>query len=64
MAGFFAQFDIEVSYVSAEIVVMGDWAFDRGSGVQSLKPKGGGPTVSESANYLRNIGNSDGSPSQ
>lgn len=52
MAGFFAQFDVEVSYASAEIVVMGEWAFDRGSGRQALKPKGGGPPTSENTNYL------------
>lgn len=52
MTGFFAQFEVEVSYTSAEIVVMGDWAFDRGSGRTTLKPKGGGPHVSENANYL------------
>ena len=52
MAGFFAQFDVEVSYVNAEIVVMGDWALDRGSGRQTLRPKGGGPRVSENINYL------------
>lgn len=52
MAGLFAQFDLDVGYVSAEIVVMGEWAFDRGSARQTLKPKGGGPPVSENVNYL------------
>ncbi|HUE84724.1 MAG TPA: DUF4440 domain-containing protein [Vicinamibacterales bacterium] len=52
MAGFFAQFDIDVSYASAEIVVMGEWAFDRGSARQTLRPKGGGPPIREDANYL------------
>jgi ketosteroid isomerase-like protein len=52
MAGFFAQFDVEISYASAEIVVMGDWAFDRGSFRQTLRPKNGGPAVSEQGNYL------------
>ena len=52
MAGFFAQFDVDISYASAEIVVMGDWAFDRGSFRQMLRPKNGAPAVSEQGNYL------------
>lgn len=52
MAGFFAQFDVDVSYASSEIVVMGGWAFDRGAARQILKPKGGGPFIRENANYL------------
>lgn len=52
MAGFFDQFDVEVSYASDEVVVMGDWAFDRGSARQVLKPKDGSPGMSEEATYL------------
>lgn len=52
MEGFFAQYEMEVRYASAEIVVMGDWAFDRGSSRQTLRPKSGGPSVSENGNYL------------
>ncbi len=52
MAGFFGQFEVKVSYASEEIVVMGEWAFDRGSARQTLKPKGGGPPISENVSYL------------
>lgn len=52
MAGFFDQFDVEVSYSSDEVVVMGSWAFDRGSARQILKPKDGSGEVREEANYL------------
>lgn len=52
MAGFFAQFEVEISYASAEIEVMGEWAFDRGSFRQTLRPKSGGQGASEHGNYL------------
>lgn len=52
MAAFFEQFDVEVSYASEEIVVMGDWAFDRGSARQRLRPKDGAPEILEEAKYL------------
>lgn len=52
MAGFFDQFDVEVTYASDEIVVSGDWAFDRGSARQTLRPKDGSPEMTEEAKYL------------
>lgn len=52
MAGFFDQFYVNVRYTSDEVVVSGDWAFDRGSAHQILRPKDGSPEVAEEAKYL------------
>ena len=45
MAGFFAQFEVQISYASAEIVVIGEWAFDRGSFRQTLNQGAGGQAL-------------------
>lgn len=52
MREFLQQFDLRITYVSAEICVSGDLAFDRGSYSQRLTPKSGGKPVQESGKYL------------
>ena len=52
MREFPGQFDARFAYVSAEIRVSGDFAFDRGSFSQRLAPKAGGKAVEESGKYL------------
>jgi ketosteroid isomerase-like protein len=52
MEGFFAQFTLAVEYHSEEIVVMGDWAFDRGTAWQRMTPKAGGLSIEEPGKYL------------
>jgi ketosteroid isomerase-like protein len=52
LRGFLAAFKVEVRYTSDEIVIAGDWAFDRGSAVETLRPKAGGASTTENAKYL------------
>ncbi len=52
MAGLFEQFDRRIAYTSAEVRVMGDWGFDRGSFTFTIAPRAGGETSRESGKYL------------
>jgi ketosteroid isomerase-like protein len=52
MQAFFDAVTLEIEYASAEIVVSGDWAFDRGTVRQTLIPKDGGPSITEAGKYL------------
>ena len=52
MRVFHNAFAVQVEYNSQEIVVFGDWAFDRGTEQYSLTPKAGGEPIRKSGNYL------------
>ena len=52
MREFHQAFAVEVQYGGEEIVVFGDWAFDRGTYRVTLTPKSGGAPISESGKYL------------
>jgi len=52
MQGFFATFAVQIAYQSQEIVVAGDWGFDRGTYRHTLTPKAGGAAINESGKYL------------
>lgn len=52
LRGFLGAFKVDVRYTSDEIVVAGDWAFDRGSAVETLRPKAGGASTTEKVKYL------------
>jgi ketosteroid isomerase-like protein len=52
MRQFFDAFNVQIQYNSTEIVVSGDWAFDRGTYSQTLTPKQGGAPLKESGKYL------------
>ena len=41
-----------VDYESQEVVVSGDWAFDRGTYTRVITPKAGGAAVTERGKYL------------
>jgi ketosteroid isomerase-like protein len=43
---------VQIRYTTAEILVTGDWAFDRGTYSQTLTPKGGGVAQKETGKYL------------
>ncbi len=49
---FLAAYNVEVRYKSDEIVVAGDWAFDRGSANEILHPKAGGPAETSNGKYI------------
>jgi len=49
---FLAAYTVEVQYRSDEIVVSGDWAFDRGTATETMTPKAGGAATTETAKYL------------
>ena len=44
IASLFEQFDRRIAYVSAEVRVIGEYAFDRGSFAFSVAPRSGGDT--------------------
>ena len=52
MRAFHHKYAVQVEYKSQEIVVFGDWAFDRGTERYALTPKAGGAPISKSGNYL------------
>jgi ketosteroid isomerase-like protein len=52
MREFHDAFAVQVEYNSQEIVVFGDWAFDRGTERYTLTPKAGGAPIRKSGNYL------------
>ena len=52
MRVFHDAFAVQVEYNSQEIVVFGDWAFDRGTERYTLTPKAGGAPIRKSGNYL------------
>jgi ketosteroid isomerase-like protein len=52
MQQFLGQFDLRIQYVSEEIQIHGDVAFDRGTYSQTLTPKSGGGSIPESGKYL------------
>jgi ketosteroid isomerase-like protein len=47
-----ALFNRRITYVSAEVRVIGDIAFDRGSFFFTVSPKSGGETTQETGKYL------------
>ena len=52
IASLFEQFDRRIAYVSAEVRVIGEYAFDRGSFAFSIAPRSGGDTSRETGKYL------------
>jgi len=52
MADLLQRFVRRITYVSAEIRVLGDYAFDRGSFSFTVAPKSGGDTSRETGKYL------------
>ena len=52
MRVFHDAFAVQVEYDSQEIVVFGDWGFDRGTERYTLTPKAGGAPIRQSGNYL------------
>ena len=52
LAGLLAQFDRHIVYVSAEVRVIGDCGFDRGSFTFTVAPRSGGETSRETGKYL------------
>jgi uncharacterized protein (TIGR02246 family) len=52
MAGLLEQFDRRIVYVSAEVRVIGDCGFDRGSFTFTIAPRSGGKTSRETGKYL------------
>ena len=52
MRSFFDAFTVQIQYTSQEIVVLGDWAFDRGTYRHTLTPKSGGAPIPENGKYL------------
>jgi uncharacterized protein (TIGR02246 family) len=52
MAGLLKRFDRRIDYLSAEVRVIGDCGFDRGSFTFTVAPRSGGETSRETGKYL------------
>ena len=52
LAGLLEQFDRRIVYISAEVRVIGDCGFDRGSFTFTVAPRSGGETSRETGKYL------------
>jgi ketosteroid isomerase-like protein len=52
MKDFFDTYDVRIQYNSEEILVSGNWAFDRGTASHVLTPKDGGDDIRELGKYL------------
>ena len=52
LAGVVEQFDRRIVYISAEVRVIGDCGFDRGSFTFTVAPRSGGDTSRETGKYL------------
>jgi uncharacterized protein (TIGR02246 family) len=52
MAGLLEQFDRRIVYVSAEVRVIGEYGFDRGSFTFTVTPRSGGETSRDTGKYL------------
>jgi uncharacterized protein (TIGR02246 family) len=49
---FLDRFRVQFSLAVAEVHVLGEWAFERGSYTVSLTPKAGGPSVYDHGKYI------------
>jgi uncharacterized protein (TIGR02246 family) len=52
LTGLLEHFNRRIAYVSAEVRVLGDWAFDRGTFSFTISSKAGGETTAEHGKYL------------
>jgi len=52
LRGFLGAYTVDVKYKTDEIVVSGDWAFERGTAVETMTPKSGGASETANAKYL------------
>ena len=52
LRGFLGAYKVAVKYTTDEIVLSGDWAFERGTAIETMTPKGGGAAETSSAKYL------------
>ncbi len=62
MGWLFAQFDRQIVYVSAEVVVIGDMAFDRGTCSFTVSPRSGGDSTHVTGKYLWLLRRTAGEP--
>ena len=52
LRGFLGAYKVDVKYTTDEIVLSGDWAFERGTAVETMTPKAGGAAETTNAKYL------------
>jgi ketosteroid isomerase-like protein len=52
LRAFLSAYNVKAQYNSEELVVSGDWAFDRGTVTETMTPKSGGASATESVKYL------------
>lgn len=52
LRGFLGAYKVAVKYTTDEIVLSGDWAFERGTAVETMTPKAGGAAEMSNGKYL------------
>src|SRR5690349_6652474 len=52
LRSFLGAYAVDVKYQTDEIVVSGDWAFERGTAVETVTPRAGGAAATSNAKYL------------
>jgi ketosteroid isomerase-like protein len=52
LRGFLGAYKVDVKYTTDEILIAGDWAFERGTAVETMTPKAGGVAETSNAKYL------------
>lgn len=52
LRGFLGTYKVDVKYKTDEIVLAGDWAFERGTAVETMTPKAGGAAQTSNGKYL------------
>jgi ketosteroid isomerase-like protein len=62
MGWLFERFDRRIAYVSAEVVVIGDMAFDRGTFSFTVSPRSGGDTTQATGKYFWLLRRTDEQP--
>ncbi len=52
LRGFLGAYTVDVKYTTDEVVIAGDWAFERGTAVETMTPKSGGAAETSNVKYL------------
>jgi ketosteroid isomerase-like protein len=52
LRGFLGAYTVDVKYKTEEVVISGDWAFERGTAVETMTPKSGGAAETSNVKYL------------
>ena len=55
LRGFLGANKVDVKYTTDEIVIAGDWAFERGTAIETMTPKAGGAAEADNRQSSRSL---------